>query len=279
MAGRIRVGIGGWTYEPWRGVFYPSGLPHKRELEFASRAMTSIEINGTYYSTFKPESWRRWRDETPDDFVFAVKASRYCTNRKKLADAGPSIERFILQGLTELGDKLGPINWQFMATKKFDADDFAAFLALLPKTHDGVALRHALEVRHPSFVSDEFYALASKHRVAIVIADSDEFPVIDQETSDFTYARLMSSEAELGAGVTPANLRRIAKLCKGRAERGQVFAYFIAGAKIRNPAAAGALMQALKILPASAPQQSATPRARRAKAPSGSLGKSPGRSR
>ena len=128
MPGRLRIGIGGWTFEPWRGVFYPENLAQKRELEFASRALTSIEINGTYYSTFKPDSWRKWRDETPDDFVFSVKASRYCTNRKVLAEAGPSIERFISQGLTELGPKLGPINWQFMATKKFDKQDFAAFL-------------------------------------------------------------------------------------------------------------------------------------------------------
>ena len=125
MPGTIRVGIGGWTFEPWRGIFYPAGLAHKNELQFASRALTSIEINGTYYSTFKPDSWRKWRDETPDDFVFAVKASRYCTNRKVLAEAGPSIDRFLDQGLTELGGKLGPINWQFAATKKFDSEDFA----------------------------------------------------------------------------------------------------------------------------------------------------------
>jgi len=125
MAGRIRVGIGGWTFEPWRGVFYPEGLSQKRELEYASRALTAIEINGTYYSTFKPESWRKWHDETPDDFVFAVKASRFCTNRKVLADAGESVAKFLDQGLTGLGPKLGPINWQFMATKKFDAADFA----------------------------------------------------------------------------------------------------------------------------------------------------------
>ena len=139
MPGAVRVGIGGWTFEPWRGVFYPEDLPQKRELEFASRTVTSIEINGTYYSTFKPDSWRKWHDETPDDFVFAVKASRYCTNRKILAESGPSIERFVAQGLTELGKKLGPINWQFMATKKFEPDDFGAFLALLPKKLDGAS--------------------------------------------------------------------------------------------------------------------------------------------
>ena len=149
MASQIRIGVGGWTFEPWRGVFYPDDLTHKRELEFASRALTSIEINGTYYSTFKPDSWKKWHDETPDDFVFSVKASRYCTNRRVLAEAGPGIERFVAQGLTELGPKLGPINWQFATTKKFDADDFGAFLKLLPREHSGLKLRHAMEVRKP----------------------------------------------------------------------------------------------------------------------------------
>ena len=153
MSGAIRIGVGGWSFEPWRGVFYPAGLPQRRELEFASRALTSIEINGTYYSTFKPDSWRKWREETPDGFVFAVKASRFCTTRRVLAGAAESIERFIGQGLTELGDRLGPINWQFGGTKKFDPEDFGAFLALLPKEKDGIALRHAIEVRSPSFAT------------------------------------------------------------------------------------------------------------------------------
>ena len=115
MAGKIYVGIGGWTFEPWRGVFYPEDLTHKRELEYASRKLTSIEINGTYYSSFKPASWAKWRAETPDGFVFAMKASRFCTNRRVLAEAGESIQRYVNQGLVELGDRLGPINWQFMA--------------------------------------------------------------------------------------------------------------------------------------------------------------------
>jgi uncharacterized protein YecE (DUF72 family) len=245
MPGKIRVGIGGWTFEPWRGVFYPEGLSQKRELEFAAKAVTSIEINGTYYSTFKPDSWKKWRDETPDDFVFAVKASRFCTNRKVMAEAGPSIEKFINQGLTELGPKLGPINWQLAATKKFDPADIDAFLALLPKKHDGLALRHALEVRHESFASPEFFALARKHRVAIVHAASDDFPEIDEPTTDFTYARLMSSEEHLEAGVTPADLKAIAAKSKSWAKRGDTFVYFIAGAKVRNPAAAQALIKAL----------------------------------
>lgn len=245
MPGRLRIGIGGWTFEPWRGVFYPENLAQKRELEFASRALTSIEINGTYYSTFKPDSWRKWRDETPDDFVFSVKASRYCTNRKVLAEAGPSIERFISQGLTELGPKLGPINWQFMATKKFDKQDFAAFLKLLPKSADGIALRHAIEVRNDSFATTEFYDLARAHNVAIVYAKDDEFPEIDQPTAGFTYARLMSAQEELKTGVTDQELNSFASQARAWSKRGDVFVYFIAGAKVRNPAAAQALIKKL----------------------------------
>jgi uncharacterized protein YecE (DUF72 family) len=242
---KIRIGVGGWTFEPWRGVFYPDGLSQKRELEFASRAMTSIEINGTYYSTFKPDSWRKWRDETPDGFVFSVKASRFCTNRKILGGAGESVDRFIGQGLSELGDKLGPINWQFMATKKFEPEDFAAFLGLLPKEKDGIALRHAVEVRSPTFATPAFYDLARKHRVAIVYAKDEDFPEIDQQTADFTYARLMASREDMETGVTDKELDGFAKQTRAWAKRGDVFAYFISGAKVRNPAAAQALIKKL----------------------------------
>ena len=245
MTARIRIGIGGWTFEPWRSVFYPKGLAQKRELEFASRALTLIEINGTYYSTFKLKSWRKWRDETPDDFVFAVKASRYCTNRKFLADAGTAVDRFLDQGLTELGSKLGPINWQLAPTKKFDPADFAGFLSLLPKKRDGMALRHAVEVRHGSFATPEFYDLARKHGVAIVSARGDDFPEIDVVTAGFTYARLMSSSEELEAGVTDAEVEAISTQVRSCSKRGDVFAYFIAGAKIRNPAAAQSLLRNL----------------------------------
>ena len=199
MTGTIRVGIGGWTYEPWRGVFYPDKLSQKKELEYASSKLTSIEINGTYYSSFKPDTWMKWRDETPDDFVFAVKASRFTTNRKALADGAGSMEIFLNQGLTLLGPKLGPINWQFMGTKKFDPVDFEGFLKLLPKEQDGVRLRHALEVRNPTFDTPQFYDLAAKYGCAIVYAEdpeSPQWPVIDQPTADFTYARLMASRED-----------------------------------------------------------------------------------
>src|SRR5258705_1738637 len=245
MTGAIRIGVGGWSFEPCRGILYLAGLPQKRELEFASRALTTIEINGTDYSTFKPDSWRKWRDETPDGFVFAVKASRFCTNRRVLAGAGESVDRFIAQGLTELGDKLGPINWQFMGNKKFDPEDFGAFLALLPKEQDGIALRHAVEVRSPSFATEAFYDLARKHGVAIVYAKDEDFPEIDHRTADFTYARFMASREDLEMGVTDAELSGYARQSRGWAKHGDVFAYFISGAKTRNPAAAQALIQEL----------------------------------
>jgi uncharacterized protein YecE (DUF72 family) len=246
MSGKIHIGIGGWTYEPWRGVFYPEGLPHKRELEFASRNLTSIEINGTYYSTFKPESWAKWRDETPEDFVFSVKASRYCTNRKELAGAGESIARFATQGLAQLGGRLGPINWQFMATKKFDPEDFEGFLKLLPREAAGVPLRHALELRHESFKDKKFYDLARRYSVATVFADDDEFPVLDEATADFTYARLMRTKEEIATGYPPRDLDKWAKQARAWAKRGEVFIYFISGAKVRAPAAAKALIERLR---------------------------------
>ena len=248
MTHPIHIGIGGWTFEPWRGVFYPSDLVQKRELEYASRALTSIEINGTYYSTFKPDSWMKWRDETPDGFVFAVKASRYATNRKVLSEGKESFDRFLDQGLTALGDKLGPINWQFMATKKFDPEDFEGFLKLLPTEKDGLRLRHALEVRNPSFDTQQFYDLAEKYGAAIVYAVDDEapdWPRIDQPTADFSYARLMSSREDQPTGMTSKELDAVANHTRAWARRGEVFAYFISGAKVRNPAAAQALIAKL----------------------------------
>ncbi len=249
MSGAVRIGVGGWTFEPWRGVFYPSDLIQRRELEFASRAVTSIEINGTYYGSFKPDSWIKWRDETPDGFVFSVKANRFCTNRKILSEGGESFAKFLGQGLTLLGDKLGPINWQFAGTKKFDPVDFEGFLKLLPPEKDGVRLRHALEVRNPTFATREFYDLAAKYGAAIVYAVDDEeptWPQIDEPTADFTYARLMSSREDEPTGMTSAELDAIARQAKTWAKRGDVFAYFISGAKVRNPAAAQALIAALK---------------------------------
>ncbi len=246
MAGKIRVGIGGWTYAPWRGVFYPEGLSQKKELTFASSKLTSIEINGTYYSTFKPNSWAKWRDETPPGFVFAVKALRYCTNRRVLAEAGDSVKGFLNPGMTELGDRLGPINWQFMATKKFDPVDFEAFLKLLPPEIGGLPLRHALELRSPTFKNEQFYDLARRYKVAACFADDADFPVLDETTTDFTYARLMDTKDEIETGYSGADLDRWAKRARDWAKRGDAFVYFISGAKHRAPAAAMALIERVK---------------------------------
>lgn len=246
MTGAIRVGIGGWTYEPWRGLFYPAELPRKQELTFAAGKLTSIEINGTYYSTFKPPTWAKWRDETPPSFVFAVKASRYCTNRRVLAEAEEAVTRFVNQGLSELGDRLGPINWQFMASKKFDPVDFEAFLKLLPPEVGGLPLRHALELRSPTFRNEQFYDLARRYRVAVCFADDDEFPVLDETTTDFTYARLMRSRDDIETGYSARDLDGWAKKAKEWAKRGDAFVYFISGDKHRNPAAAMALIERVK---------------------------------
>lgn len=246
MAGTIRIGIGGWTFEPWRGPFYPAGLAQKKELGYAAGHLTSIEINGSFYSSFKPESWLKWHDETPEDFIFSAKASRYCTNRRELSGMGESMAKFLSQGLTELGPKLGPINWQFAATKKFDSEDFEGFLKLLPKEQSGVPLRHALEVRHESFDCPEFIALARSYGCAIILAESGEasqWPRIDAQTADFSYLRLMGTREDEALGFSGAELDRIAADIQARAVHGDVFAYVISGAKVRNPAAAMALIE------------------------------------
>jgi uncharacterized protein YecE (DUF72 family) len=190
---RIRIGVGGWAYEPWRGAFYPEGLAHKRELEYASAKLTSIEINGTYYGSQKPESFAKWHDETPEDFVFSVKGPRFATNRRVLAEAGQSIERFFKSGVTELKEKLGPVNWQFATTKRFDPNDFGAFVKLLPSSVDGLSIRHAVEVRHDSFRTPDFVDLARAHGVAVVIAADGEYPQIGDATAPFVYARIMGT--------------------------------------------------------------------------------------
>jgi uncharacterized protein YecE (DUF72 family) len=243
---RIRVGVGGWTYEPWRNNFFPAGLPHHQELAYASRHLTAIEVNGTYYSTFKPPTFAKWRDETPDSFLFSLKANRFATNRRELAGAGESIARFVGSGITELGDKLGPIVWQFMPTKQFDAPDFEAFLALLPAQVDGRALRHVLDVRHPSFDCPEYLALARRYGCTTVHTDSDKFPAIADAQSDLAYIRLMRSEAACATGYPPAVLDRWAAGARAWAQQGarrEALVFFINGAKERAPAAAQELIR------------------------------------
>ena len=244
----IRVGIGGWTYAPWRSNFYPPGLPQHQELEFASRKLSSIEVNGTYYSAFKPATFAKWRDETPDDFVFSLKANRFATHRKLLATAGESITRFAGSGISELGAKLGPIVWQFMPTKPFDAEDFEAFLALLPRSVDGRALRHVLDVRHASFTAPAFLSLAHRYHCVTVHTDSDKFPAIADADGDFAYLRLMRSEADTPTGYAPAALDQWAagaRAWAGGTRPREAFVYFINGAKERAPAAAMALLDRL----------------------------------
>jgi uncharacterized protein YecE (DUF72 family) len=244
--GKIRVGIGGWSYEPWRGVFYPAGLRQKDELSYATSQMTAIEINSTYYSTQSPKSFANWAAAAPDGFQYSAKASRFCTNRKVLADAGSSIEKFIGQGLSELADKLGPIVWQFAATKKFDADDFGAFLDLLPDKLQDRNLRHALDVRNASFDDPAFIELARSTGMAIVHADHPEYPLIDADTADFVYARVMKAQEDLEAGYSDADLDFWADKAQSWAAEGRdVYLFFISGAKVRNPAAARAVIDRL----------------------------------
>lgn len=256
----IRVGIGGWTYAPWRGPFYPQGLPQAQELSYASRHVTAIEINGTFYGTQKPESFRRWAEETPDDFIFSVKAPRFAVNRRELATAGDSISHFFDSGVAELGDKLGPVLWQLPPFKKFDAADIKAFLALMPRELGGRQLRHALEVRHPSFCVPEFIDLAREAGTAIVFAEADKYPAIADATADFMYLRLQRASEQVPTGYPdqaleavgqwalawqrgeePAEVPRIGG--KAPASNGRdVFVFMIAGDKVRAPAAAMALI-------------------------------------
>jgi uncharacterized protein YecE (DUF72 family) len=244
--GAIRVGVGGWTFPPWRGEFYPEGLPHKRELEYAAQHLTAIEINATFYGRQKRESFVKWAEAAPDGFKFSLKASQYATARKALAEGGDSIAKFLEQGFTALGDKLGPILWQFRATKQFDRDDFARFLDLIPDRQDGVPLRHALEPRHESFRDPAFYELAGARNMAVVFADDDEFPCIDEVTADFAYARLQRSVEEVETGYDAAALEVWADKSRGWATGGRdVYVFFISGAKVRNPAAAQALIARL----------------------------------
>lgn len=242
----IRIGIGGWTFAPWRGgAFYPDDLPQRRELEYASRRLTSIEINATYYGSQKPESFQKWHDETPEDFVFALKGPRFATNRKALAEAGDSVARFLDSGITRLGAKLGPLNWQLAETKKFDREDFAAFLALLPGSHDGIPLRHAVEARHDSFASDEAAALCRDRGVALVRALDSKFPEIAADTADFGYWRLMGT-TDRANGYAGADLDRWADMARQAGKNGDLYLYVISGEKARNPAAAMALIDRLK---------------------------------
>ncbi len=261
-AALIRIGIGGWDYEPWRGTFYPLGLPKAKQLEYAASRLSAIEINATYYKLQKPELFAGWAKATPEGFKFTIKGSRFCSNRRVLAESGEALECFCGQGFTELGDKLGPILWQFMATKKFDPEDFRAFLALLPRERSGVSLRHAVEVRHESFRDPAFVAMAREAGVAIVFGDSDDYPCFADLSGDFAYARLQCAREEEPTGYSPDALGRWAEIARGWAagkspeglpyvaappptESRVTYIFMINGAKVRAPAAALALMDRL----------------------------------
>lgn len=245
---RIRVGIGGWTFEPWRGNFYPAGLAHSKELQHASRQLTAIEVNGTYYSTFKPPTFAKWHSETPEGFMFSLKANRFATHRRVLADAGDSVTRFVESGISELKEKLGPIVWQFMPSKAFEPSDFEAFLALLPQQVDGHRLRHALDVRHPSFATPQFLALARQYGCVPVCTDSEKFPAIADAEADFAYLRLMRSQSDVPTGYPPEAIAQWAQGVRAWTSGGRprdVFLFFINGAKERAPAGAMELLRQL----------------------------------
>lgn len=260
-AGTIRAGMGGWTFQLWEGTFYPDDLPKKRQLEYASRQVPTIEVNGTYYGSQKPATYAKWADEAPDGFVFSLKGNRFVTNRKVLSEASASLEKFLGSGITEMGDKLGPLVWQFAPTKKFDPEDFEGFLKLLPAERDGIALRHVLEVRHDSFCTPEFPQLVRKYGVAICYAHHNTYPEIADVTGDFVYARLQRGEDDVPTAYPAAELEGWARRAEQWAEGGQpddlpivdpgftpqmkprdVFVYFIHEGKIRAPHAAKAFM-------------------------------------
>jgi uncharacterized protein YecE (DUF72 family) len=263
-SGKIYTGVGGWTFEPWRGVFYPKGLTHAKELSYAASKLTSIEVNGTFYGTQKPAVFRKWAGEVPEGFIFTLKGVRYATNRRVLAEAGDSVKRFLDSGITELGTRLGPLLWQFQPTKKFDEADFGKFLELLPAKFDGKKLRHVVEVRHDSFCTPAFIRLLKRFNTAVVFAEHASYPAIADITSDFVYARLQKGKDKIKTGYPPKEIEAWAKRAKlwaggkepsdlprvekqkAKAVPRDVFLYFIHEGKIRAPAAATTLIEKLK---------------------------------
>jgi len=262
-SGKIRVGIGGWTFEPWRGLFYPKGLPHVRELAYAAERLTSIEVNGTFYRSQTPATFRKWASEVPAGFVFSLKGPRFAVNRRVLKDAGDSIKRFLDSGVTELGERLGPLLWQFAPTKKFDAADFGGFLELLPDKCDGRALRHVIEVRHDSFRTQEFISLLRRFAMPVVYTDHIKYPNISDLTGDFVYARLQCGKDIIATAYPPKQIAvwadRLRSWAQGKAPVDlpsvasnrpkiaprDVFAYVIHEGKVRAPAGAMALIERL----------------------------------
>ncbi len=244
----IRIGIGGWTFPPWRGLFYPDKLPQPKELEYASRELGAIEINATFYGRQKLKSWESWERTVPEAFQFAIKGSRFCVTRSRLCEGAEGLANFFAQGLAALGPKLGPILWQFASRRKFDRDDIAGFIDLLPAELEGIKLRHAMEPRHESFRDDKFFDLCRARNVAVVLEDSDEYPCIDTDTADFAYARLQRMNQDVATGYEDAALDHFAARARGWQKDGRdAYIFMINGAKIRAPAAALALQQKLGV--------------------------------
>jgi uncharacterized protein YecE (DUF72 family) len=245
--GTIRIGIGGWTYPPWRGVFYPDKLPQAKELEYASRRLGVIEINATFYGRQSPKSWQKWAETAPDRFQFAVKGSRYCVMKPKLAEAAEGLGGFFAQGFAALGSKLGPILWQFAHYRKFDRDDIAGFIDLLPEELGGIKIRHAIEPRHKSFDDEKFFELCRARNVAVVLEDSSEYPAIEADTADFAYARYQRMSEEVPTGYDDAALDGFAAKARAWQKGGRdAYIFMINGAKVRAPAAALALQERLR---------------------------------
>jgi uncharacterized protein YecE (DUF72 family) len=243
----VRIGIGGWTYPPWRGLFYPQKLPQSKELEFASRQLSAIEINATFYGRQKPKSWEAWEKVAPEGFQFAMKASRFCVMRSRLAEGAEGIGNFFAQGLAALGPKLGPILWQFAGRRKFDRDDIAAFIDLLPEKLDGMTLRHAIEPRNDSFNDERFFELCRARNIAVVFEDSNEYPCVEADTADFAYARLQRMREDLPTGYDDAELDSFAERSRNWLEQGRdTYIFMINVAKVRAPAAALALQERLR---------------------------------
>ena len=244
---QIRIGVGGWTYPPWRGVFYPDKLPQRQELEYASSHLGAIEINATFYGRQSPKSWAAWEKVAPEGFQFAIKGSRFCVMRSKLAETGEGLAGFFAQGFAALGPKLGPILWQFAPRRKFDRDDIAAFIDLLPEKLEGLTLRHAIEPRHESFRDDKFFGLCRTRNIAVVLEDSDDYPTIEADTADFGYARFQRMREEVTTGYDDAALDGFATRAREWQEASRdCYIFMINGAKVRAPAAALALQERLR---------------------------------
>lgn len=244
----IRIGIGGWTFPPWRGTFYPDKLPQSKELEYASRQFGAIEINATFYSRQSPKSWEKWANATPENFQFTIKGSRFCVTRPRLSEGAEGIGNFFAQEFSALGPKLGPIFWQFASRRTFDRDDIAGFIDLLPASLDGSVLRHAFEPRHESFRDEHFFDLCRARNIAVILDDSDEFPTIEADTADFTYARLQRMHDDIVTGYDEEMLDRFAAKARRQKSDGRsVYIFMINGAKKRAPSAALALQKRLAV--------------------------------